>query len=380
MKKFIIVSAFALGAFTANAQTGETALQGTKFGDNWSIGINAGAVTPLTHSSFFKDARPAFGFGITKQLTPVFGLGIQGMGYVNTTQSKTAFDASDVSLLGKVNLMNLFGGYQGTPRLFEIEALAGMGWLHYYMNGPGDQNSWSTRFGMNLNFNLGEAKAWTLGVRPAIVYDMEGDFNTAKSRFNVNNAAFELTAGITYHFMTSNGTHHFTKVKPYDPAEIADLNSAINDLRSQVNNKDNQLINANQQVNELQSELNECRNKVVTVETVVKTSRIPESIITFRQGKSVVDASQLPNVERVASYMNKHVNTTVVIKGYASPEGNLAFNEKLAKARAEAIKTILVKKYKIDAARITAEGQGIGDMFSEPDWNRVSICTIDESK
>ena len=380
MKIFIIVSAFALGAFTANAQTGETALQGTKFGDNWSIGINAGAVTPLTHSSFFKDARPAFGFGITKQLTPVFGLGIQGMGYVNTTQSKTAFDASDVSLLGKVNLMNLFGGYQGSPRLFEIEALAGMGWLHYYMNGPGDQNSWSTRFGMNLNFNLGEAKAWTLGVRPAIVYDMEGDFNAAKSRFNVNNAAFELTAGITYHFMTSNGTHHFTNVKPYDPVEIANLNSAVNDLRSQVNNKDNQLINANQQVNALQSELNECRNKVVPVETVVKTSRIPESIITFRQGKSVVDASQLPNVERVASYMNKHVNTTVVIKGYASPEGNLAFNEKLAKARAEAIKTILVKKYKIDAARITAEGQGIGDMFSEPDWNRVSICTIDESK
>ena len=40
----------------------------------------------------------------------------------------------------------------------------------------------------------------------------------------------------------------------------------------------------------------------------------------------------------------------------------------------------LMKKYKIDAARITAEGQGIGDMFSEPDWNRVSICTIDESK
>lgn len=380
MKKFIIVSAFALGAFTANAQTGETALQGTKFGDNWSIGINAGAVTPLTHSSFFKDARPAFGFGITKQLTPVFGLGIQGMGYVNTTQSKTAFDASDVSLLGKINLMNLFGGYQGTPRLFEIEALAGMGWLHYYMNGPGDQNSWSTRFGMNLNFNLGEAKAWTLGVRPAIVYDMEGDFNAAKSRFNVNNAAFELTAGITYHFMTSNGTHHFTNVKPYDPVEIANLNSAVNDLRSQVNNKDNQLINANQQVNALQSELNECRNKVVPVETVVKNNRIPESIITFRQGKSVVDASQLPNVERVASYMNKHVNTTVVIKGYASPEGNLAFNEKLAKARAEAIKTILVKKYKIDAARITAEGQGIGDMFSEPDWNRVSICTIDESK
>ena len=49
MKKFIIVSAFALGAFTANAQTGETALQGTKFGDNWSIGINAGAEIGRAH-------------------------------------------------------------------------------------------------------------------------------------------------------------------------------------------------------------------------------------------------------------------------------------------------------------------------------------------
>ena len=42
--------------------------------------------------------------------------------------------------------------------------------------------------------------------------------------------------------------------------------------------------------------------------------------------------------------------------------------------------SILVKKYKINDTRITAEGQGIGDMFSEPDWNRVSICTIEEGK
>ena len=45
---------------------------------------------------------------------------------------------------------------------------------------------------------------------------------------------------------------------------------------------------------------------------------------------------------------------------------------------AEAVKTILVNKYKISASRITAEGQGVGDMFTEPDWNRVSICTIED--
>ena len=183
---------------------------------------------------------------------------------------------------------------------------------------------------------------------------------------NANNAGFELTAGLTYHFKTSNGTHHFAKVRVYNQAEIDGLNSSINALRSEVNNKDGQISNANQRINGLQEEL------------VVKTARVPESIITFRQGKSSVDASQLPNVERVASYMKKYADSKVVIKGYASPEGSVEVNARIAAARAEAVKTILVNKYKISASRITAEGQGVGDMFTEPDWNRVSICTIED--
>ena len=375
MKKSIILLAFVLGAFTANAQS---VVEGTKFTDNWSVEVNAGAITPLTHSVFFKSMRPGFGVGFSKQLTPIFGLGFQGMGYINTTPSKTAFDASDVSLLGKVNLMNLFASYQGEPRLFEVEAVAGMGWLHYYVNGKGDDNSWSTRLGLNLNFNLGETKAWTLGIKPAIVYDMQGDFNQAKSRFNANNATFELTAGLTYHFKMSTGNHYFTKVKVYNQSEIDDLNVAINALREQVGSRDRELNNANQRISGLHKELEECRTKVVPIETVVKTARVPESIITFRQGRSSVDASQLPNVERVASCMKKYPDSKVIIKGYASPEGNVEINAKIATARAEAVKTILVNKYKINTSRITAEDQGVGDMFTEPDWNRVSVCTIED--
>ena len=103
-----------------------------------------------------------------------------------------------------------------------------------------------------------------------------------------------------------------------------------------------------------------------------------ESVVTFRQGKSSVDNSQLPNVERIATYMKNHKDSKVVIKGYASPEGSKEINEKIALARAEAVRNMLISKYKIGASRIQAEGNGIGDMFSEPDWNRVSICTIEE--
>ena len=86
----------------------------------------------------------------------------------------------------------------------------------------------------------------------------------------------------------------------------------------------------------------------------------------------------MPNVERVATYMKNHKDSKVVIKGYASPEGSAAINAKLSKARAEAVKTMLVKKYGISSSRIQAEGQGVGNMFKEPDWNRVSICTLDK--
>ena len=102
--------------------------------------------------------------------------------------------------------------------------------------------------------------------------------------------------------------------------------------------------------------------------------------IVTRDGAATVPelARLLETSESTIRYMNKHPETKVIIKGYASPEGSVEVNARIAAARAEAVKTILVKKYRIAADRVTAEGQGVGDMFTEPDWNRVSICTIEE--
>ncbi len=118
----------------------------------------------------------------------------------------------------------------------------------------------------------------------------------------------------------------------------------------------------------------------MTCKTVVETSKTLESVVTFRQGKSSVDASQLPNVERIATYLNKHSDAKVVIKGYASPEGSIEVNQRIAEARAKAVMNILVNKYRISSQRISAEGQGFGNKFTEADWNRVSISTIQEGE
>ena len=100
----------------------------------------------------------------------------------------------------------------------------------------------------------------------------------------------------------------------------------------------------------------------------------------FKVNKWDITRDQQPNVERVAIYLKNHKDATVDIKGYASPEGPLENNIKLANNRAAAVKDMLVKKYGIKANRINAEGQGIGNMFSELEWNRVSVCTINDDK
>lgn len=54
-----------------------------------------------------------------------------------------------------------------------MEAVVGVGWLHGYVNGTGDDNSWGTRLGVNFNFNIGKEKAWAISLKPSLVYDMK---------------------------------------------------------------------------------------------------------------------------------------------------------------------------------------------------------------
>ena len=377
MKKFIAVI---VACLTCSGIYAQRAYEGANLGDNWSIGIHAGVTTPLTHSAFFPNMRATWGLGIGKQLTPFFGMGVEAMTSINTTASKTAFDNTNVSLLTSVNLSNLFAGYWGTPRLFEIETVAGLGWLHYAQNGNGDRNSISSKLGLNFNFNLGEAKAWTIGIKPALVYDLNacGERNVG---FNANRAAWEITAGLKYHFRCSNGKHHISFAKLYDQAEVDALNEQVNNLRQTNVDQEAELTAANQRNAEMEQQLADCKNQgpVIVTDTITSHKKTLESVVTFRQGGVSVVASQTPNVERIATYLKNHEKATVSIKGYASPEGKAEVNARIAQQRADAVKSLLVKRYKIAENRITAEGQGVGNMFEEPDWNRVSICTIHEN-
>ena len=375
MKKMILLSVFALGALTINAQT--AVVESGGFWDNWSIGIQGGGTMKMSGTGFFKSARPAFGLTIGKQWTPILGIDVQGMGYVNTTNSSTMVDASDVSLIGRMNLMNLFAGYEGMPRPFEIETVSGLGWLHHYMIGVGDTDDLSARVGLNFNFNLGEDAAWTIGLKPAVVFNLTGDYPSKKMALNRKHANMEILLGLTYHFADGDGNRHFAMVNTVDPMAFAAMNVEINDLREVLAAKDIELVGLADELLVVQNQLNEARNK--QVEASGKTIHILESVVAFPFNQSDVQSSQMASLEHVANYLKKNPDANITVNGYASPEGTEEYNLQLSQRRADAVKNLLVSKYGIEADRINAIGHGVGDIFSEPAWNRVGICTIDET-
>ncbi|MCM1450979.1 MAG: OmpA family protein [Clostridium sp.] len=375
MKSFILAAACAACALSASAQYAE----GPRFCDNWSLGVQGGVATPLTHNPFFKSMRPVVGLQVKKQLTPVFGIGAEGYFGINTsswkgrTHSSTVFDDSYVGLYGTADLFNLFGGYDGTVRPFTIEAVAGAGWGHMYETAIPDHNYFGTRVGLNFNFNVSDYV--TINVSPSVYYDMsDGGAAQSSASYNANRATFNLMAGVTYHF----GGNGFKVVRPYDQAEIDALNGQINDLRAATlaATQANAALQDENAV--LAAQVVALQNAPVPVVKEVQENNFLQTVryVFYKIGSSTITADQKPNVEMIADYLKDHPKATLVVKGYASQDGNPEFNEKLAQRRAESVKNMLVKTYKISADRIDAQGEGIGHMFDQESWNRVSICII----
>ena len=371
MKKLGLLFAAAAMAVSVYAQT----VTESKTFDNFYIGINGGAQVKTTGESWMNNLNSNAGLRIGRWFTPVFGLAAEGNVYFNDhckhymPQSKTVARYMNVGLIGTVNLSNWFAGYKGEPRLFEVVPVYGFGWGHTFGTDE-NYNVLTSKAGIDFTFNLGKAKAWQVYVEPSMNWSLNG-YGYEGVAYNINKSAFQLNAGIVYKFKNSNGSHNFTIAQLRDQNEIDGLNSQINSLRSDLNDKDAQLSAKDKQIKDLQNALDECNKKPKYVKPATATNLQPT--VLFRQGKAVVDKSQMPNIELIAQYMKNHPEAKVEIKGYASPEGNKDFNQALSQKRADAVKNVLVKKYKIAADRLTTKGMGATDkLFKQVEFNRVS--------
>lgn len=362
MKKIIFILVALISAVCVNAQTVES----SRFTDNWSVGLKGGVVTPLNHSAFWGDMRGVVGVELKKEVTPILGLGVEGEWSVNTSgwarnlHSDNAFDHQLVGGFLTANLSNVFGGYKGTPRVCEVEAVAGIGWLHAYETAAADYNSWYTKFGANLNFNLGTARAWVLSFKPAIVYDMNGK---GKSYYDLNRAYLELQVGVAYRFKNHNGTHSFKLCdKVATQSEVDALNAQINELRSRKPETVVQYV-----------------EKVVTNEVVVDGYGL-NNAVGFTLNSAKVSETEYAGLANIAEWIKAHPDAAVVVKGYADKEtGTTAYNRTLATKRAETVKNILVNDFGVNPDQLSVCGVGDTEqLYGTNNWNRVVVFSVNK--
>ena len=373
MKKLVLMFAAAAMAVSVSAQTTTE----SKFLDNWYVGVNVGGAVKTTHTAWMKSINPSAGIRLGKWITPVYGVVAEADLYARNRkfgpESKTLVRAASGKIMGTLNATNLIYGYAGEPRFFEVIPVAGVGALHSFNNNNlKNLNALTANVGVDFAVNFGANKEWQAYLEPSMNWFLHDNLGACDGvQFDVNKSAFQVKIGVNYKFKNSNGSHNFTIAQLRDQAEIDGLNGQINNLRNDLNNKDAQLSAKDKKISDLENALDECNKKPKYEKPATATNLQPT--VLFRQGKAVVDRSQLANVEMIAQYMKNHPEANVEIKGYASPEGSKEFNQKLSQQRADAVKTILVKKYKIKANRLTTKGMGATDkLFKQVEFNRVS--------
>ena len=380
MKKLVLMLAAASMAASVSAQT----VAESKTFDNIYVGINGGVATKTTGHKWLSDLDPNAGIRVGRYFTPGFGLAVEGNAYFSNKpwgSTGTVVRATNVSLLGTVNLSNWFGGYKGEPRVFEVSALYGLGWAHLFTNDKafkeltsGQRNRMTSKAALDFAFNFGSEKQWQVYVEPSINFaflgqstkktarikntvppttelvDYTTDYgykagsNAGQPAYNINNSFVQLNAGVVYKFKNSNGTHNFTIVTPRDQAEIDALNAQINELRNR-------------------------KPEVITKEVVKEVPAVKEFtvsdlvFVTFAQGKYALtnDAKSALNNIKEGSH--------VQVIGTASPEGSKEINDRLSQARADVVANYLkARGVNVDEAT----GKGVQGTTS----NRLAVVYV----
>ena len=304
-----------LALFSAVATTNaQIATENSNAFDNVGAGITAGVSTPLDFNSVFP-LNTNVGLKITKDITPVIGFQIEGLAVLNDnhfSDLKTAVKATNVGLNGALNLSNFFWGYKGTPRVFEVSTVAGLGWLHTWNT---SENSLTAKTGLDFAFNLGKKKAHSLVLTPAVYWNLH---KIDAIQFNKKGAQLALNLSYIYHFKTSNGTHHF---KTYDVGAMISEIDRLNGALSECEKREPKVVEVAQ---------------IVEKKVVVPTNT--EWFVQFAQKSAELTAEAKATLDKIGE------DLVVDVIGTSSPEGDAEFNQRLSEKRAAVVADYLTKR------------------------------------
>lgn len=105
-------------------------------------------------------------------------------------------------------------------------------------------------------------------------------------------------------------------------------------------------------------------------------------LVTFETGSAELTTAARQQLDVVAAALKNDRLATYgfMVEGHADPRGESDANLMLSKERAESVKTYLITRHGIEAARLTAEGRGDREVLnrnvpSAPENRRVTFVT-----
>lgn len=374
MRKFLTTVTLTLAVMSTgyvNAQTVEEnnaihtkSVETNSFWSNWFISGSGGIQTYFgdndNKASIGKRISPAVDFSVGKWFTPGMGLRLtysglsaKGASYENAAYStgkkngKGLYEQKwDMMYLhGDVmfNLTNMFCGYK--ERVYSAIPYVGFGWVHSY-DRPRN-NEFAGNVGFINRFRL--SNAWDLNLEARAMMTKDNfDGQTGGKKID---GMVSVLAGFTYKLPT----------RGWKRAEVRTISTGIS--MEDMNRIQAQLREQQARARQLESDLLAERNKKGEV-VVEKEFSVAPRIIVFPIGKSTISQEERVNI----GYMAKAIKSTdkvFTVCGYAdNATGSDGTNERLSKARAEAVRDMLVSEFNVPTSQLKVDYKGgVENMF-----------------
>ena len=393
MKKIALLTVFAAGALSLSAQNSTVEekveyskdkykVETNRFWSNWFIsagaGVNFGFTDHDKQADFGKRISPALDIAVGKWFTPGIGLrvsysGLNMKGASNVTQDGPSHTTGKPMPMGKgsgydmqyqkfsfynlhgdvlFNLSNLLCGYN-EKRIWNCSPYVGIGWGRV----------WDSPQFKGVTANLGVLNTFRLNEWLDLNVDLRG-FMTGEGFDGAwgdeeHDGVLSATVGLTYKFKR-RGWDRSKTVYRYDYGDLESMRNKLNEM-----NAENE---------RLKKEL--AQGKMAAARETVK--RIASAnLVTFPIGKSKLSNEARANLGMLAEVIKAgDKNAVYTITGYADAgTGSKRINEKLSKARAEAVYECLVEEFGIDKAQLKIDYKGgVENMFyDDPRLSRAVI-------
>lgn len=350
------------------------------FWDNWFISIGAGGQMYFgdhdKQVSFGERISPALDIAVGKWFSPEIGVrlmynglsakGATRWGAAHSTGEevegwgtglyKSKFNYFNFQADAMFNLSNIFCGYN-EKRVYNCSPYIGLGVMK--VTDAPKETAVSGHFGILNSFRLCSALDLNLDLRGTLVDD---DFDGEPGGHG-GEGMFSATIGLTYKFKPRGWNRSRTIVR-----EVYN-NDEINAMREKLN-----------QMSEENARLEEAlaQNDRERAQTIVKQIT-SANLIVFPIGESTLSNQARVNLGMLAEVIKQgDASTVYTITGYADAgTGSKEINERLSKARAEAVCDCLVKEFGVNKSQLKIDYKGgVDNMFyDDPRMSRAVITT-----